>query len=174
MLHEGAVRDLDVVVRDGVFVWIGPRGDAPDADRRVDLDGAHLLPAFVDGHVHVTDTGLMLAGLDLTGVRSKTDLLDLVAARTQQLRGRTILGHGWDETTWPVRELPTASELDRASHGSLVYLSRVDVHSALVSGAMLASTPGADGLEGWSADGWVRREAHNAIRGTALEGQPAL
>jgi len=168
VLHGGVLRDLDVVVRDGAFAWIGPRGGAPAADRRVDLDGAHLLPAFVDGHVHTTDTGLMLAGLDLTGVRSKTDLLDLVAARTQSLRGRTILGHGWDETTWPDRELPTASELDRASYGSLVYLSRVDVHSALVSGAMLASTPGADGLEGWSSDGWVRREAHNAIRGTAL------
>ncbi|MGD9956598.1 MAG: amidohydrolase [Candidatus Nanopelagicales bacterium] len=168
VLHDGAIRALDVVVRDGVFAWIGAPGDAPDTDRTVELDGAHLLPAFVDGHVHTTDTGLMLAGLDLTGTRSKQDVLDLLAERTRTLRGRTILGHGWDETTWPVRELPTAAELDRASYGSLVYLSRVDVHSALVSGAMLASTREAEGLEGWSADGWVRREAHNAIRGTAL------
>jgi predicted amidohydrolase YtcJ len=165
---DGAIRDADVVVDGDAFAWVGPRGSAPAADRTAELDGALLLPAFVDGHVHVTDTGLMLAGLDLTGVRSKAELLDLVAERTRQLRGRTILGHGWDETTWPVRDLPTAAELDRASYGSLVYLSRVDVHSALVSGAMLASTPQAEPLEGWSADGWVRREAHNAIRGTAL------
>jgi len=167
-LVDGAIREADVVVADGVLAHVGPRGSAPAAARVLHLDGALLLPAFVDGHVHTTDTGLMLAGLDLTGVRSKTELLDLVAQRTKQLRGRTVLGHGWDETTWPVRDLPTAAELDRASYGSLVYLSRVDVHSALVSGAMLASTPQAEGLEGWSADGWVRREAHNAIRGTAL------
>jgi predicted amidohydrolase YtcJ len=168
VLHDGAIRDLDVVVDGGVIAWVGARGDAPATAARIDLDGAHLLPAFVDGHVHTTDTGLMLAGLDLTGTRSKQDVLDLVAERTKALRGATILGHGWDETTWPVRELPTSAELDRASYGSLVYLSRVDVHSALVSGAMLASTPRAEGLDGWASDGWVRREAHNAIRGTAL------
>lgn len=167
-LVDGAIRDADVVVSHGAIAWVGPRGDAPGTDRTTQLDGALLLPAFVDGHVHTTDTGLMLAGLDLTGVRSKAELLDLVAERTKVLRGRTILGHGWDETTWPVRDLPTAAELDRASYGSLVYLSRVDVHSALVSGAMLASTPQAEVLEGWAADGWVRREAHNAIRGAAL------
>lgn len=168
VLHEGSIRALDVVIAGGVYAWIGTPGEAPAATTQVDLDGLLLLPAFVDGHVHTTDTGLVLSGLDLSGTRSKADVLDLVAARTQHLRGRTMLGHGWDETTWPVRALPTAAELDRASYGSLVYLSRIDVHSALVSGAMLASNRSAHGLEGWSGDGWVTREAHNFIRKAAL------
>ena len=35
--------------------------------RVVELDGALVTPAFVDAHVHATDTGLALTGLDLSG-----------------------------------------------------------------------------------------------------------
>jgi len=167
-LVDGAIRDADVVVAEGVFTWIGTSGHAPATDHVARLDGALLLPAFVDGHVHATDTGLTLAGLDLTGVRSKQGLLDAVAARTKDLRGRTILGHGWDETAWPDRSLPTADELDRAAYGSYVYLSRVDVHSALASGALMASVPGLAALDGFSTSGWLAREAHHAVRTAGL------
>ena len=52
-----------------------------------------------------------------------------------------MLGHGWDETAWPEHRPPTRQELDRASYGGVVYLSRVDVHSAVVSSALLAAVP---------------------------------
>jgi predicted amidohydrolase YtcJ len=167
-LVDGTVREADVVVADGTIAWVGTTGHAPATDWTVRLDGALLLPAFVDGHVHATDTGLVLAGLDLSGVRSRQELLDAVAARTQALRGRTILGHGWDESAWPDRTLPTADELDRASYGSFVYLSRVDVHSALVSGSLLAATRPTVVPDGWSTDGWVTRAAHHVVREAAL------
>ena len=47
-----------------------------------------------------------------------------------------MLGHGWDERDWPERRAPTMAELDRASYGGSVYLSRVDVHSAVASTAL--------------------------------------
>jgi predicted amidohydrolase YtcJ len=162
------IRDADLVVDDDVVAYVGPAGRSPGADRVVDLAGAVVLPAFVDGHVHATDTGLALAGLDLSGVRSKAELLDAVERRTRVLHGRPVLGHGWDETTWRERDVPTAAELDRASYGSLVYLSRVDVHSALASTPLMLAVRGLDGLDGFHADGWLRREAHHAVRETAL------
>ncbi|HLU46014.1 MAG TPA: amidohydrolase family protein, partial [Natronosporangium sp.] len=54
--------------------WVGADADAPAADRVIDLDGALVTPAFVDAHVHLTDTGLALEGLDLSGVRSAAEL----------------------------------------------------------------------------------------------------
>ena len=58
--------------------------------------------------------------------------------------GRPVLGSGWDESTWPESRPPSATELDRASYGGVVYLARADAHSAVVSSALLASLP-ADG-----------------------------
>lgn len=167
-LVDGAIVAADVVVVGPTVAYVGPPGTAPATERVVELAGALVLPAFVDGHVHATDTGLVLTGLDLSAARSKTELLDEVARRTRALRGRPILGHGWDETTWHDRTLPTASELDRASFGSLVYLSRVDVHSALASGALLATTPRLEQVDGYDPDGWVCRDAHHRVRETAL------
>lgn len=168
VLVDGVIGPADLVVADDVVSHVGPAGSASGVDRVVELAGALVLPAFVDGHTHATDTGLALTGLDLSGVRSKTELLDAVERRTRVLHGRAILGHGWDETSWAERDVPTAAELDRASYGSVVYLSRVDVHSALASGALMASVSGLAALDGYDAGGWLRREAHHAVRAAAL------
>ena len=162
------VRSADLVVADDLIAYAGPAGSAPPVERVVELAGAVVLPAFVDGHVHATDTGLALTGLDLSRVRSKAELLDAVERRTRVLHGRPVLGHGWDETSWPVRDVPSAAELDRASYGSLVYLSRVDVHSALASSPLMLAVHGLDGLDGYDAGGWLRRGAHHAVREAAL------
>ena len=72
---------------------------------------------------------------------SLADCLRQVEAAGRSARGGVVLGHGWDETTWPEHRAPTRQELDRASYGGVVYLSRVDVHSAVVSSALLAAVP---------------------------------
>jgi predicted amidohydrolase YtcJ len=162
------VHSVALLEVDGIVAWVGDASRAPDADVVLELGGALVTPAFVDGHVHATDTGLALAGLDLSGSSSKADVLEAVSRRTREVRGRAILGHGWDETAWAVREVPTASEIDRASYGSVVYLSRVDSHSALASNALMASVGALAGLDGYDAQGWLTREAHHAVRAAAL------
>ncbi|WP_439423159.1 amidohydrolase [Saccharothrix sp. HUAS TT10] len=161
-----------MAVADGTVVWLGqdPVGRAlhPDA-RVVDLDGAFVAPAFVDAHVHATSAGLQLTGLDLTGCRSAADLLDAVRAA----EGPLVWGHGWDETRWPDDRPPTRAELDAAAGGAAVYLSRVDVHSALVSTALLDLAPAARHADGWSPDGPLTRAAHHHARGAAKDALPA-
>jgi predicted amidohydrolase YtcJ len=158
-----------VLVRDGAVAWVGPSEAAGPADEIVDLGGALLTPAFVDAHVHATSTGLALRGLDLTATASLAEALDRVERAARTSGGRPLLGHGWDETRWPERRPPTLSELDRASYGSVVYLSRVDVHSAVVSSALLAATPAARDLPGFSPSGHLTRDAHHAVRRAARD-----
>src|SRR5918997_7704 len=163
-----------MVVQDGVVVWVG--GDEGEARTRFDgadevfeCRGALVAPAFVDAHVHATSTGLLAGGLDLTGCASLADCLDTVAGHAAAHPGAVLWGHGWEETTWPERRPPSRGELDRAARGAAVYLSRIDVHSAGVSSALLERTPEAIGADGWAGDGHLSREAHHSARRAARE-----
>ncbi|WP_344335303.1 amidohydrolase family protein, partial [Kitasatospora putterlickiae] len=153
--------------------WVGSDGAAEayaqTADEIVELDGALVTPAFVDAHVHATSTGLALTGLDLTGAPSlPAALAALTAFAAAQEPGGVLIGHGWDESGWPEGRPPTLAELDAAAGVAAVYLSRTDVHSALATTALRALTDGLAERPGFDADGPLTRDAHHAVRRTAL------
>jgi predicted amidohydrolase YtcJ len=138
-----------------------------DADEVLELRGALVTPAFVDAHVHATSAGLLASGLDLTGCTTLVQCLDQVAQKSRP--GTVLWGHGWDETSWPERRPPTRAELDRASGGAAVYLSRIDVHSAAVSSVLLDRAAEAISAPGWAAEGPVTGQAHHHARRVARE-----
>lgn len=124
------------------------------------------MPVFVDAHVHLSQTGLILGGLDLAGMSSRTEVLDAVATFARANADGVILGSGWDETDWPDPALPTLAEIDRAAPGRVVVLSRVDGHSSLVSGAVVGHTPELTSTAGWDDSGRVERDASKLARNT--------
>jgi predicted amidohydrolase YtcJ len=154
--------------------WLGTDDDAQSlraaADEVVELEDALVTPAFVDAHVHSTSTGLTLDGLDLTGAASLAEVLDRVERYARRRRGVGILlGHGWDETAWPDHRPPTRGELDRATYGGAAYLTRIDVHSAVASSALIAAVPGLRDMAGYHDSGLLSRDAHHAARAAALD-----
>ncbi|SEF14601.1 amidohydrolase [Streptomyces sp. Ag109_O5-10] len=158
-----------MVVERGQVAWVGSEG-AADAfadgvEEVVDLDGALVTPAFTDAHVHTTSTGLALSGLDLSGATSLAAALALVrdfaAARPDD---RVLLGHGWDAARWADGRPPTRAELDAATGGRPLYLSRIDVHSAVVTTALLDMVAGAVPRE----DAPLTSDAHHAVRTAAF------
>ena len=175
LYRRGRVRSPDdpfataLLVDAGTVAWVGSEGaaDAMTADLVVDLEDAWVAPAFVDAHVHATSTGLALTGLDLTGAPSLAVALDRVEQAARSARGGVLLGTGWDDTDWPEGRAPTATELDRASYGGVVYLARTDVHSAVASSALLAACPEARSAAGFVGDGLVRQQAHHLVRRAA-------
>ncbi|WP_073486852.1 amidohydrolase [Streptoalloteichus hindustanus] len=163
----GAPDATAMAVSDGVVVWVGQDsvglalyGDA----ERVRLDGAFVAPAFVDAHVHATSAGLALIGLDLAGCGSLRECLLRLREHVAAHGDAPVWGHGWDESAWPEQRPPTRAEIDEVVGGVPVYLSRVDVHSALVSSALLALAPEAKQEAGFSPDGPLSRQAHHHVR----------
>ncbi|MYW16318.1 amidohydrolase family protein [Streptomyces sp. SID2955] len=158
-----------MVVERGQVAWVGSEG-AADAfadgvDEVVDLEGALVTPAFTDAHVHTTATGLALTGLDLSGAPS----LEAALARIREFAtarpdDRVLLGHGWDAARWPGGRPPTRAELDAATGGRPLYLSRIDVHSAVVTTALLDLIPGGVTRE----DAPLTRDDHHVVREAAL------
>ncbi|MGC5020452.1 imidazolonepropionase [Micromonospora sp. DT47] len=53
----GLRRDAAVLVEEGRVAWVGPSRFAPAADRRIDAEGAAVLPGFVDSHAHLVFAG---------------------------------------------------------------------------------------------------------------------
>ncbi|MEU3148244.1 MULTISPECIES: amidohydrolase [unclassified Streptomyces] len=162
-----------MVVEGGQVAWVGSEGAADSfadgVDEVIDLDGALVTPAFTDAHVHTTATGLALTGLDL----SEAPSLEAALARVREFAAarpadRVLLGHGWDTARWSGGRPPTRAELDAATGGRPLYLSRIDVHSAVVSTALLALVDrGQAGEDG--PDGPLTGDAHHAVRAAALD-----
>ena len=53
----GVLPDAAMVVEAGVVVWVGPSKQAPSADSAKDLEGAAVIPGFVDSHAHPVFAG---------------------------------------------------------------------------------------------------------------------
>ncbi|WP_055564767.1 amidohydrolase [Streptomyces atriruber] len=162
-----------MVVERGHVAWVGSEGAADSfaasVDDVVDLEGALVTPAFTDAHVHTTATGLALTGLDLTGARSLADALVLVREHAAARPHDTVLlGHGWDAARWPGGRPPTRAELDEATGGRPLYLSRIDVHSAVATTALLDLVPGVTERTGYHPDAPLTADAHHGVRAAAL------
>jgi predicted amidohydrolase YtcJ len=165
-----------IAFEDGVVRWIGDGSGsasyADGADEVIDLEGRLVTPAFVDAHVHSAMTGFTLLGADLAGLESLAACLDTIRDHVTGPDG-VVLGFGWDETHWPEGRVPSGADLERVAPGRLVYIARVDGHSAIVSPALAERVDGLAGQPGWSADGRVERAAHHAVRDAVAELIPA-
>jgi predicted amidohydrolase YtcJ len=100
----------------------------------MDLGGHFVMPGFNDAHLHLADAGLQKLNVDLTGVKTLDEFRARVLAKVETAKpGDWILGGGWDETTWPVKVLPSRWDLDEVSGGHPVFLDRVDGHLAVAN-----------------------------------------
>ena len=171
----GAAGPLDtaLVVAGEQIAWIGSdekaAGHADGVDAVVDLDGALVTPTFVDAYVHTSATGLGLRSVELTDALSLRQVLDRIEDAARERAGRPVYAPNWDEQDWPEHRPPTAMELDRATHGGVVYSPRVDGHSAVISSA-LAAASGARSHPGWNDSGLVTSAAHYAARDAFYSG----
>jgi predicted amidohydrolase YtcJ len=156
--------DGEWLLVDGRHVERVGAGDPPASDRIVDLPGTTILPGFVDAHVHLSGTGMVMQGLDLSPARSREEALE--ATRTY-VEGKSdpSLGMGMDESRWPAASFPTRAELDAISSRPLL-LVRADGYLSVLNSAALSASE-AEGLEGTERDdageptGLLRGEANS-------------
>jgi imidazolonepropionase len=90
----GILTDVAVVVDGDRIAWIGPDGNAPAADHRIDAGAAAVLPGFVDSHAHLVFAGdraaefaARMQGEPYTGGGIRTTVAATRAASEDELRG---------------------------------------------------------------------------------------
>jgi len=109
-----------------------------DASEILDLQGKFVYPGFIDAHSHFYGYGInLLEYADLSGTSSPEEIYERLRAHYEQTGGPWLLGRGWDQNDWPVKQFPDNSELDRLFPGVAIYLVRIDGHAAWVSSRAL-------------------------------------
>ncbi|MFD4722302.1 amidohydrolase [Streptomyces sp. NPDC058423] len=127
----------------------------------VDLQGATVLPGFIDSHVHLSWTGLKARTPSIAGLTRIEDVLAAVedAVSRKCAAGAWVGIGGYDQRALG-RHL-TATELDRVGNGRRIFLMHDSGHACVVNSAVLdmlpADVPHEDGLLVESAMGAVRR-----------------
>jgi predicted amidohydrolase YtcJ len=111
--------------------------DAPAGARRVDLDGACVVPGLVDAHVHFPSWALARRELRLFDCGSLAEALDRIAT-AEVPDGGWLRGRGWRDELWS--EKPTRHALDAIAPGVKIALRAHDGHSLWVSSAALEVT----------------------------------
>jgi predicted amidohydrolase YtcJ len=109
--------------------------------RRLDAEGATLLPGFTDSHIHFTDWAHTLSALQIADTTSLADMCARLAERAAATpEGGWIVARGWNEARWGVDSFPTAADLDGATgpaRPTLLY--RSDMHCAVANSAALVA-----------------------------------
>jgi predicted amidohydrolase YtcJ len=147
-------------------------GEAPEADRVIDLPGATIIPGFIDTHAHLTATGIALANRDVETADGARALLAIARARAAREEGPIFL-QGYDETRWADPRLPGLTELGTAVDRPLV-IRRADGHTALANAAAIDAA-GLEANEGIERDdqgaptGRLTREANDTAGRWILE-----
>lgn len=131
-----------LAVKGDRIVWVGEAGSAASrigkSTRVIDLKGAFVYPGLIESHAHIQSLGDSRMVIDLVGTPDKSAIVKLVHARVAGApKGDWIRGHGWDQNDWPVKEFPTASDLDAVSPDNPVILGRVDGHACWVNSRAL-------------------------------------
>jgi predicted amidohydrolase YtcJ len=121
------------LIEDGLIQATGNGADVPRADCTIDLDGAILIPAFCDAHVHMPATGLYATGLDFRGETSTQVIVDALSSRAENAEDILFGGNFEDPLDAPLdRHL-----LDSAVGDRPALLARADMHSCVVSTSLL-------------------------------------
>lgn len=123
-------------VNKGKFVAIGSTKEIQDnytAESIIDADGRTITPGFIDAHCHFYRLGMNQQVVDLSGTKSYEEVLERVLAFQNANQKDFILGRGWDQNDWEVKEFPTKKELDTLFPDTPVALRRIDGHALLVN-----------------------------------------
>lgn len=128
-----------LVVKNGKFIAVGREDllEMYDAKSVVDLNGFPVYPGFIDAHCHFYNFGLLQEQLDLSGTKSFDEVVEKISEYIATHPGVPVLGQGWDQNTWEVKEYPTKEILDQKFPTELIAIKRVDGHALLVNQKVL-------------------------------------
>ncbi len=140
-----------------------------EAARTIDGKGVTVLPGLIDAHAHVFGLGLLQTEVNLAGVESvEAAVAGIENYASANPHAEWILGRGWNQVLWPVREFPTAGHIDEAVSDRPVWLRRIDGHAGWANSAAMRLA-GIDNDTPDPVGGKIIRDANGRATGIFIE-----
>jgi predicted amidohydrolase YtcJ len=128
------------VVSGGKIVAVGKADTLQEqylAREVIDAGGKPVYPGFIDAHAHFYEYGLGLREVQLAKTHSWQEVVDSVGTYARKNTEGWIIGEGWDQNKWKLKQFPTKAKLDSMFPVRPVILSRIDGHAVIVNQAAL-------------------------------------
>lgn len=121
---------------------------------KFNAQGHFIYPGFIDAHAHFVNYAIGLREANLVGTISWYDVLKKLQAFAQTHTEGWLVGRGWDQNDWPVKEFPTNQQLDSLFPERPVLLERIDGHAAIANSKALeiANVKAGDTLTGGTVE----------------------
>lgn len=109
-----------------------------DKTEVIDLEGAFLLPGFIDSHTHFIDGGFSLSSIQLRETKSREEFIARIEEKAKELdEGEWILNGDWDHQQFDPPQLPRKEWIDAVTPHNPVCINRLDGHMVLVNSLAL-------------------------------------
>jgi predicted amidohydrolase YtcJ len=95
-----------------------------------------MYPGLIDAHCHFTVI-LSLQEVDLRGTKSMDEVISRIQTFQKRENLKFIVGNGWDQNDWEVKEFPSKAILDKY-FPNIPVLNRVDNHAIVVNSKVLS------------------------------------
>ncbi len=105
--------------------------------KSIDLKGKYVYPGFIDAHCHFYGYAIDQLEADVADTKSFDEVIAILQKFRKENKSKWIVGRGWDQNDWEVKEFPTKSKLDSIFKDIPVFITRVDGHAALVNSKAL-------------------------------------
>ena len=135
-----------IAIGGGKVVAVGTNGDIKRLAgpktilRDVSSANSHtfVFPGFNDAHTHLGSAGRTKLNVDLTGVKSLSEMLDRIKSFAEAApAGHWLTGGNWDHTLWANKVLPARQDLDKVTGDHPAFLDRIDGHISIANTAAL-------------------------------------
>lgn len=124
-----------IAIKDGKIVNIGRNGlrDKYWPLQTINAEGKFIYPGFIDAHSHFFRYGLGLQTANLVDTESWEDILSRLQSFAKDHTEDWLIGRGWDQNDWQIKEFPNKEKLDQLFPNRPVLLTRIDGHAAIAN-----------------------------------------
>ena len=131
-----------VLCEDGKIVAIGKIKDLKQfTDKLFDLKGRTMLPAFIDGHSHITTVANTFAIADLSHATSVAEIIRIMkgylSSREFCDKNEFVVGFGYDNNLFTDKAHPTCKDLDEITIEYPVIISHSSGHMGVCNSKRL-------------------------------------